>query len=171
MCIRDRFIMSKIKIIEPGFFSTIQDQGRIGHRHKGIPLSGPMDTFGFKFAHQLVNNDYSMSLIESTLKGPKLLVEGKIKLVYSGALMDVYLNKKKVMINKPFECNSGDIVSFGHCLSGVRLVFFIYVCADFLRQHACVYLFMLFVSVCLSIPSSLHVSLVCTFVVGAIGLC
>ena len=112
--------MSKIKIIEPGFFSTIQDQGRIGHRHKGIPLSGPMDTFGFKFAHQLVNNDYSMSLIESTLQGPKLLVEGKIKLVYSGALMDVYLNKKKMMINKPFECNSGDIVSFGHCLSGVR---------------------------------------------------
>ena len=112
--------MSKIKIIEPGFFSTIQDHGRIGFRHKGVPLSGPMDTKGFEFAHKLVGNDYQKSLIEATLKGPTLLIEGKTTLAYSGAPMDVYLNKDKMLINKTFECNLGDIVRFGNCLSGVR---------------------------------------------------
>ena len=112
--------MSKIKIIEPGFFSTIQDIGRIGYRHKGVPLSGPMDKKAFEFAHKLVGNDYQKCLIETTLKGPTLLIEGKVKLAYSGAPMDVYLNEDKMLINKPFECNLGDIVKFGNCISGVR---------------------------------------------------
>ena len=112
--------MSKIKIIEPGFFSTIQDVGRIGYRHKGVPLSGPMDKIAFKFAHELVGNDYQKCLIEATLKGPTLIIEGKTKLAYSGAPMDVYRNKEKMLINKPFECNLGDIVKFGNCHSGVR---------------------------------------------------
>ena len=112
--------MSKIKIIEPGFFSTIQDIGRTGYRHKGVPLSGPMDKIAFKFAHKLVGNDYQKCLIETTLKGPTLIIEGKTKLAYSGAPMDVYLNKDKMPINKPFECNLGDIVKFGNCHSGVR---------------------------------------------------
>ena len=112
--------MSKIKIIEPGFFSTIQDVGRIGYRHKGVPLSGPMDKIAFKFAHKLVGNDYQKCLIEATLKGPTLIIEGKTKLAYSGAPMDVYRNKEKMLINKPFECNLGDIVKFGNCHSGVR---------------------------------------------------
>jgi len=72
--------MSKIKIIEPGFFSTIQDIGRTGYRHKGVPLSGPMDKIAFKFAHKLVGNDYRKCLIETTLKGPTLIIEGKTKL-------------------------------------------------------------------------------------------
>ncbi len=112
--------MSKIKIIEPGFFSTVQDVGRIGYRHKGVPLSGPMDKIAFKFAHKLVGNDYQKCLIEATLKGPTLIIEGKTKLAYSGAPMDVYRNKDKMLINKPFECNLGDIVKFGSCHSGVR---------------------------------------------------
>jgi len=112
--------MSKIKIIEPGFFSTIQDIGRTGYRHKGVPLSGPMDKIAFKFAHKLVGNDYRKCLIETTLKGPTLIIEGKTKLAYSGAPMDVYLNKDKMPINEPFECNLGDIVKFGNCHSGVR---------------------------------------------------
>ena len=90
--------MSKIKIIEPGFFSTIQDVGRIGYRHKGVPLSGPMDKKAFEFAHKLVGNDYQKCLIETTLKGPTLLIEGKVKLAYSGAPMDVYLNEDKMLI-------------------------------------------------------------------------
>ena len=67
--------MSKIKIIEPGFFSTIQDGGRIGHRHKGVPLSGPMDKKAFEFAHKLVGNDYQKCLIEKLYNLPDKIMK------------------------------------------------------------------------------------------------
>ena len=93
--------MSKIKIIDPGFFTTIQDLGRRGFRFQGVPLSGPMDRYGFDCAHKVVGNDLGKCLIEATLKGPTILVQGKTKFAYSGAPMDVFLNDKKMPINTP----------------------------------------------------------------------
>lgn len=45
-----------IKVIQPGLSTTIQDGGREGFYHLGIPPSGAMDQYAMKAANLLVGN-------------------------------------------------------------------------------------------------------------------
>src|ERR1700674_3356140 len=46
-----------IDVVKPGFATTVQDLGRPGYYHLGIPLSGAMDRFALRAANLLVGND------------------------------------------------------------------------------------------------------------------
>ena len=46
-----------IKVNAPGLATTVQDLGRPGYYHLGIPLSGGMDRFALRAANLLVGND------------------------------------------------------------------------------------------------------------------
>ena len=48
-----------IKIISSGLQTTIQDLGRTGWRHMGIPESGGADKFSLKLANFLLDKDLS----------------------------------------------------------------------------------------------------------------
>lgn len=39
-----------IKILQPGLFSTIQDEGRIGYQDLGFSGAGALDFYSFKMA-------------------------------------------------------------------------------------------------------------------------
>ncbi len=43
-----------IEVIDPGFYTSIQDRGRMGYRHLGIPISGAMDRKAFDLANLLL---------------------------------------------------------------------------------------------------------------------
>ena len=45
-----------IEVLQPGFGTTIQDRGRRGHRHEGIPQSGWLDASLAAAANALVGN-------------------------------------------------------------------------------------------------------------------
>ncbi len=32
-----------LDVVQPGMGATVQDRGRLGHRHQGLPLSGWLD--------------------------------------------------------------------------------------------------------------------------------
>ena len=46
-----------IKVLKPGLATTVQDLGRPGYYHIGIPLSGGMDRLALAAANLLVGND------------------------------------------------------------------------------------------------------------------
>ena len=46
-----------IKVLKPGLATTVQDLGRPGYYHIGIPLSGGMDRHALAAANLLVGND------------------------------------------------------------------------------------------------------------------
>ena len=46
-----------ITIQEGGIASTVQDRGRFGHYHIGMPPSGAMDKYAHTIANYLVDND------------------------------------------------------------------------------------------------------------------
>ena len=46
-----------IQVIKPGFFTTIQDRGRFGFRHFGVPVAGVMDQQSARIANELLEND------------------------------------------------------------------------------------------------------------------
>lgn len=45
-----------LTIEQPGLLTTVQDQGRIGYYHVGIPQGGAMDQESAQAANKLVGN-------------------------------------------------------------------------------------------------------------------
>ena len=61
-----------IKVKQPGLSTTVQDLGRPGYYHIGIPLSGGMDRFALRTANLLAGNDEGAAVLEAVFMGPEL---------------------------------------------------------------------------------------------------
>jgi hypothetical protein len=59
-----------VKVKAPGLATTVQDLGRPGYYHLGIPLSGAMDQLALIAANLLVGNDAGRGRARSRLHGP-----------------------------------------------------------------------------------------------------
>ncbi len=108
------------KVIDPGFFTTVQDAGRFGLRDKGVPVSGCMDSRAAKMANLLLDNDKSDAVLEITMTGPKLEFEIPTYIAICGADMSPSINGKSVQNNEVCRIEAGDILSFGKLRSGLR---------------------------------------------------
>lgn len=76
--------MSSIKIIHPGFYTTVQDAGRKGFAHLGVPESGAMDQDAYQLANVLLNNEQGAAVLECTLQGPQIYFEVDTAFVITG---------------------------------------------------------------------------------------
>src|SRR3977135_3021532 len=61
-----------IKVLKPGLSTTVQDLGRPGYYHLGIPLSGAMDRYALRAANLLVGNDEGVACLEAFFMAPEL---------------------------------------------------------------------------------------------------
>lgn len=61
-----------IKIINPGLSTTVQDLGRPGYYHIGIPISGAMDRLSARVANLLVGNPEDAAVLEAVFMGPEI---------------------------------------------------------------------------------------------------
>lgn len=55
-----------IDVLAPGPYATVQDLGRPGYAHLGVPRSGAADAAGLRLAHRLVGNPESHAGLELT---------------------------------------------------------------------------------------------------------
>ena len=67
--------MSYIKVIRPGINVTIQDKGRPGTQHLGVPVSGVLDPIAMRLSNALAGNPDDICVLEIALVGPTLEVE------------------------------------------------------------------------------------------------
>jgi allophanate hydrolase subunit 2 len=58
-----------IDVVKPGFATSVQDLGRPGYYHLGIPLSGAMDRYALRAANLLVGNDEGDAGLEAVFMG------------------------------------------------------------------------------------------------------
>ena len=54
-----------INVIKPGLSTTVQDLGRPGYYHIGIPTSGGMDMLSLAAANLLVGNPAGAAVLEA----------------------------------------------------------------------------------------------------------
>ncbi len=74
-----------IEVVKPGLSTSVQDLGRPGYYHLGIPLSGAMDRFALRAANLLVGNDEGDAALEATFLGPELRFTADAMVAVTGA--------------------------------------------------------------------------------------
>lgn len=74
-----------LKVIAPGFHTTVQDSGRRGFRHVGVPVSGALDRDGFMLANALAGNDQNAACLEIIGSGPEFeVIASSVRLALVG---------------------------------------------------------------------------------------
>lgn len=109
-----------VKILKPGFYSTIQDRGRFGFQDYGVPYSGVMDTYAASVANMLLGNNENAAVLEMTMTGPTLQFNCDTTMCLSGADMSPMLNGFPIENNKPIQITENDVLSFGKLNDGFR---------------------------------------------------
>jgi biotin-dependent carboxylase-like uncharacterized protein len=81
-----------LRVIAPGLLTTIQDLGRPGYQHLGIPPSGALDPMSLRAANVLVGNAAGTGALEVAYLGPTLAMEAdevRISIVGGAAPIEV----------------------------------------------------------------------------------
>lgn len=73
--------MNALLVVEPGVATTVQDAGRPGHAHLGVPVSGAVDPGLAALVNRLVGNDRAAAVVETT--GGLVLQTGRPVLIAS----------------------------------------------------------------------------------------
>ncbi len=76
-----------MEVVQPGLGATLQDRGRIGHRHQGVPWAGWLDGPLAEAANALVDNHHGEAVLELRGMGPELRVHaGPVRLALVGQI-------------------------------------------------------------------------------------
>lgn len=109
-----------ITVKEAGFFTTIQDLGRFGSRHFGVPESGCLDRDAARKANLLLENDPADALLEITMTGPDLVFQVPTYIAIMGAHLPATLNSVEIPLNTVIKVEENDRLQFGKLQSGFR---------------------------------------------------
>lgn len=109
-----------LKILDTGINTTIQDMGRNGLYHLGVPPSGAADKYSFQLGNLLLGNPIHYAALEMTLLGAKIEFNKKTVIAVTGAPMEVFLNHEKIPMWENVKVEEGDVLSFKFTESGVK---------------------------------------------------
>jgi KipI family sensor histidine kinase inhibitor len=104
----------RIEVIDPGLLTTLQDAGRVGVAHLGVPRAGPADRDSMRLANLLAGNPENCGALETTMNGPTLRFIDSAHAVVVGA--PVELNGRAVQPGVVFEVPAGGRVRVGGSL-------------------------------------------------------
>ncbi len=109
-----------IEILQSGTRTTLQDAGRPGYRHVGIPGSGAADRLNFALANWMIGNDWDMPALECTLGGQHFRFHKDMTVALSGAEMWAQVNGLNVANFSAFPVKQGDILTLSFARMGCR---------------------------------------------------
>jgi biotin-dependent carboxylase-like uncharacterized protein len=109
-----------IKVKAPGLATTVQDLGRPGYYHLGIPLSGGMDRFALRAANMLVGNDEGAAVLEAVFMGPELEFTADAAVAVTGAELPPKVNGELRATWTSFRVKAGQVLSFDFLKKGAR---------------------------------------------------
>ncbi|RXG32602.1 5-oxoprolinase subunit C family protein [Leeuwenhoekiella marinoflava] len=112
--------MPKVEVKKAGFYTTVQDLGRLNAAQYGVPRSGVMDSFSAKKANLLLNNPADAAVLEITMTGPTLLFQSKTQIAVCGAIFDMYLDECLISNAKAFQVEAGSVLRFSGLKQGFR---------------------------------------------------
>lgn len=109
-----------IGVVRPGPLATVQDLGRPGRAHLGVPRSGAADDRSLRLANRLVGNREDAAGVEFTLGGAALRFHARAWIAVTGAPAPLRINGRACGTNTPCFVPSGALLELGTPPSGLR---------------------------------------------------
>ncbi|MDL4815847.1 5-oxoprolinase subunit C family protein [Actinomadura opuntiae] len=109
-----------IEVVRPGPLATVQDLGRPGLAHLGVPHSGAADERALRLANRLVGNPESAACVEFTFGGGSLRFHKGAWVAVTGAPVPVRIDGRAYGANAPCHVRRGGVVELGTPASGLR---------------------------------------------------
>jgi KipI family sensor histidine kinase inhibitor len=123
-----------IEVLQPGPLTTVQDLGRAGLAHLGVPASGAADAGSLRVANELVGNDAGAACLEVTLGRLALRFHADAFVAVTGAPVSVRLSaadgssvgdrghpdNREIPAGSAFAVPAGSVLRLGAPLSGLR---------------------------------------------------
>lgn len=110
-----------IEVSKPGLATSVQDDGREGYYHVGVPPSGALDQFSLLAANLLVGNPEDAAALECAYLGPELRFTEPTVIAVTGGDVEPRLNGEARPGWTSFAADAGDVLSFGHITGGARV--------------------------------------------------
>jgi antagonist of KipI len=103
-----------IDVIQPGLLTTVQDSGRLAHRHEGVPVAGAADSVGLAVANILAGNQPEAAGLECTLLGPELRALREVRIGLGGGDLGARLlpSGRPLRSGRAHRLSAGDRLTF-----------------------------------------------------------
>src|SRR3954470_12449468 len=103
-----------------GPLTTVQDLGRPGFAHLGVPRSGALDADALRSANRLVGNDDGTAGLETTLGGCAVRPGRDAVVAVTGAAARVRVDRVEVPFGAAVAVSTGSVLDVGAARGGVR---------------------------------------------------
>jgi biotin-dependent carboxylase-like uncharacterized protein len=107
-----------ITVVRSGPLTTVQDRGRFGYAHLGVPRSGALDQPAAGLANALVGNAASAAVLETTLMGCALRFSAPTRVAVTGATAVVKIGG--AVVTGVVEVPAGSVLDVGRATAGLR---------------------------------------------------
>jgi biotin-dependent carboxylase-like uncharacterized protein len=109
-----------VEVTDPGLSTTVQDLGRPGHYHVGIPPSGALDLMSALAGNLLVGNPEDAAVLEATFMGPTLRFDTDAVVAVTGAVLRPTVDGDERPVWESFPVAAGEELAFATLEAGAR---------------------------------------------------
>ncbi|MFF5103304.1 biotin-dependent carboxyltransferase family protein [Streptomyces sp. NPDC000134] len=111
---------AELTVVRAGALTTVQDGGRRGHAHLGVPRSGALDAPAMRLGNRLLGNDPEAAVLETTLTGCALRPGRAVTVVVGGAPCPVRVDGRPAAWGSAVRVPAGAVLDVGTVTAGVR---------------------------------------------------
>lgn len=97
---------------QSGWFTAVQDLGRMGYEHLGLPASGVMDPFACTVANRLVGNEDNAAVLEFSGAGPTLWTDAPALIALCGGGFTLWVDGLEMPAWTAVRVRAGQKVEF-----------------------------------------------------------
>ncbi|GGW51260.1 allophanate hydrolase [Streptomyces lucensis JCM 4490] len=109
-----------IVVERAGALTTVQDLGRPGYAHLGVPRSGALDPPAAALVNRLVGNPPDAAVLETTLDGCAVRARSTVTVAVGGAPCPVAVGGRPAAWGAPVVVPAGELLEAGAAIAGVR---------------------------------------------------
>lgn len=104
-----------LEVIDPGLLTSVQDLGRPGWTHLGVPVGGACDRWSLAVANLLAGNEPGAAALEMTLAGATFAVRSPLTIGLAGADLGVRVSEtgRRLAPGRSHRLDAGTTISFG----------------------------------------------------------
>jgi biotin-dependent carboxylase-like uncharacterized protein len=113
-------VKRSLEVLATGPSALIQDLGRPGHAHLGVPPSGALDVPALRLANRLVGNDEGAAGIEALFGGLSLRARASCTVAVTGPAVGVSVDGRAVGSHVPIHLTPDQRLTIGTPDTGLR---------------------------------------------------